>query len=214
VSRLTVREALKVMAGRDLVEVRQGRPAVVTQPSARVIGDFFSNSLRREPSSLLEMLEVRQALEIHIATLAAKRRSRAALVGIELALDAMRAATDSQSFHDADMHFHEALAMATSNRMLSFLVEALEQPLRESFRQSIRGHELRGSSMEDVLAEHQAIFDRVRDQDPRGAGQAMRRHLATAELDLKASLRQPQSFDDTTAGSSPERDEESGGVRS
>jgi GntR family transcriptional repressor for pyruvate dehydrogenase complex len=189
VSRLTIREAVKTLAGRGLVEVRQGRPAIVSEPNAAVIGSFFASTLRREPGSLLELLEVRQALEIHIARLAAERCSRAAVVGIELALNAMRAAHDTQSFHEADMHFHEALAMATSNRMLNFLLEALEQPLRESFRQSQRGHELRGNTMDDILDEHQAILDRVRERDARGAAQAMRRHLETAELDLKAVLR-------------------------
>jgi DNA-binding FadR family transcriptional regulator len=189
VSRLTIREAVKTLAGRGLVEVRQGRPAIVSEPNAALIGSFFASALRREPGSLLELLEVRQALEIHIARLAAERSSRAAVVGIELALNAMRTAQDTQSFHEADMHFHEALAMATSNRMLNFLLEALEEPLRESFRQSQRGHELRGNSMDDILEEHRAILDCVREHDARGAAQAMRRHLGTAELDLKAVLR-------------------------
>lgn len=191
VSRLTIREAVKVLAGRHLIEVHQGRPAVVAQPSARPIGDFFTNLLRREPGSLLELLEVRQALEIHTATLAAMRRSRASLTAIEVALEAMRTATDRESLHDADMHFHEALAAATGNRTLSFLMEALEQPLRESFRHSHRGHEMRGATMDDICAEHEAIFERVKEQDSRGAARAMQRHLATAELDLKASLRHP-----------------------
>lgn len=202
VSRLTVREAVKVLAGRGLVEVRQGRPAVVAEPSARLFGDFFSNALRRDPGSLLELLEVRQALEIHIARLAAQRCSRAAIVGIELALAAMRAAPDAQSFHDADVHFHEAMAMATSNRMLNFLVEALEQPLRDSMRQSQRGHELRGNTTDDIIDQHQTILDRVRDRDPQGAAKAMRETLITAELDLKAALRQRMTTNDPAIGTS------------
>ena len=71
VSRLTVREAVRSLQARGLVETRHGRRAVVAHPNAAPIGGFFTAAVRRDPRQLLDLLEVRRALEVHIASLAA-----------------------------------------------------------------------------------------------------------------------------------------------
>src|SRR5436309_340567 len=73
ISRLTVREATRALVARGYLELRKGRRPKVLAPSGTLIGDFFRASVRRDPSSLLELLEVRRALEVHIASLAAMR---------------------------------------------------------------------------------------------------------------------------------------------
>jgi GntR family transcriptional repressor for pyruvate dehydrogenase complex len=90
VSRLTVREATKSLQARGLLEVRQGRRPVVAHLTAGPIGDFFSTAVRRDPRRLLDLLDVRRALEVHIASLAAANPSRAAVSVIETALITMR----------------------------------------------------------------------------------------------------------------------------
>ena len=61
VSRLTVRESLKILAGRGLIALSQGRRAVVTEPSSAVISSIFSSYVRRDPSALLDLVDVRMA---------------------------------------------------------------------------------------------------------------------------------------------------------
>jgi GntR family transcriptional regulator, transcriptional repressor for pyruvate dehydrogenase complex len=78
VSRLTVREATKSLQARGLLEVRQGRRPVVAHLTAGPIGDFFSTAVRRDPRRLLDLLDVRRALEVHIASLAAANPGGAA----------------------------------------------------------------------------------------------------------------------------------------
>ncbi|MBC6459693.1 FadR family transcriptional regulator [Actinomadura sp. HBU206391] len=192
VSRLTVREATKALQARGLLDVRQGRRPVVAHPSAGPIDDYFTSAVRRDPRRLMDLLEVRQALEVHIASLAALRAGRASITALESALAAMREVAgdigDTGAIHDADLRFHEGLAAATGNQMLSFLLEGMEGPLHAGRMRSLRGHLARGGTVEDVIEQHARILDRVRDRDPAGAAAAMRDHLEQTARDLRAAL--------------------------
>lgn len=232
VSRLTVREAIKSLQARGLVEITQGRRPRAAWPNARPVGDYFHAAVRRDPSQLLDLLEVRHALEVHITSLAAQRATRTALGTLELALAAMRepeqrneqpheppdaqqpaAAEAAESAEDpalaaesaedpalaalnaADLRFHESLAAASGNQLLAHLMEAMEQPLRASRLQSLRGHLARGGTVADVIAQHERILDRVRARDPAGAAAAMREHLAQTARDLRAAFALADTID-------------------
>jgi GntR family transcriptional regulator, transcriptional repressor for pyruvate dehydrogenase complex len=189
VSRLTVREATKALQARGLVVIRQGRRPVVAHPNAGPIGDFFTAAVRRDPRRLMDLLEVRRALETHIVSLAATNAGRAAISAMEMALAAMRAAGDDvPTFHEADIHFHESLAVGAGNQMLSFLIEALEAPLRAGRMRSLGGHLARGGTIEDVIEQHAAILERIKAKDAKGAAEAMSSHLEQTARDLKAAF--------------------------
>ena len=199
VSRLTIREAVKVLAGRGLLEVSRGRRAVVREPDGSAFGDFLATAMKHDPKGLFDLLEVRQALEIQSAVLSAKRMNRAGAAAIEGTLAGMREAAAKMrknarnaaaelDYHQYDVGFHEALALSSGNRMLAYLLEAIATPLRDSFRLSLHGHRLRGYTPEQTIAAHEQIFERVRTGDGRGAAQAMRAHLRDAERDIRAAL--------------------------
>src|SRR6266508_5435057 len=116
VSRLTVREATRTLEARGLLEIRQGRRPRVAAPNGALVGDFFKIAVRRDPRALLDLLEVRRALEVHIAVLAAKRATKGDLADMEMSIAAMRAGDRPDAFHAADVRFHENLAAASGNR--------------------------------------------------------------------------------------------------
>jgi GntR family transcriptional repressor for pyruvate dehydrogenase complex len=191
VSRLTVREATRTLEARGLVEIRQGRRPTVAAPNSSLVGDFFQIAIRRDPRALLDLLDVRRALEVHIATLAAKRAGQGEIADMEMSIAAMRAAgDDSEAFHTADVRFHENLAAAAGNRLLVFLIEAFAQPLRESRLRSFAGHQARGGGIDDVIEQHQTILDAVKARNPKHAAQAMRSHLEQTEKDLRTLLQE------------------------
>ena len=199
VSRLTVREAIKVLAGRGLLDIARGRRAVVRQPDGAAFGDFLAIATQHDAKSFFDLIEVRQALEVQSAALAAKRANRAGLAAVEGALAGMtdavtgieagkdRAAAEAR-FNRFDVGFHEALALCSGNRMLTLFLEAMAVPLAESFRMSTRGRGLRGQDHAATLAAHRLILESVRRGDSRGAAQAMRAHLKDAEHDLRAAV--------------------------
>lgn len=199
VSRLTVREAVRVLMGRGLLDLGQGRRASVRKPSGGAFSDLLDVATRHDAKFFFDLIEVRQGLEIQSATLAAARGNRSGLMAIEVALSGMgkavieierggdRAAAEQQ-FNGFDIAFHQALALAADNRMLIFLLDAMVAPLVESFRMSTRGRALRGQTHAATLEAHQAIFAHVGQRRSRAAARAMQVHLKNAERDLRAAF--------------------------
>lgn len=186
VSRLTVREGIRTAQARGLVEINHGRRAMVAHPNADPLRDFFSASVRRDARGLLDLLEVRLAVEVHVAALAAVHATRADLAALDMALTFMKGSVDDQAeFNKADVRFHAALASASANRMLCFLVEGMEEPLHDGRVASIRGYRHTHPDLEGLIAQHTDIYERVMARDGRGAASAMRRHLLQTRKDLK-----------------------------
>lgn len=199
VSRLTIREAVKMLVGRGLLQIGRGRRAVVREPDSSVFAGLLLSIVRNDPKGLFDLIELRMAMETLSAGLAAKRASRAGLQAIDSAMDSMRrtaaaaaaAGENSEAearFHEADLQFHEAIAMASGNRVIAFIFEAMARPLRESFVMSRRGQTLRGAGREETLEGHQAILDAIRNANQRAAVDAMRAHLTGTELDIRSHV--------------------------
>nr|WP_314258126.1 FadR/GntR family transcriptional regulator [uncultured Devosia sp.] len=198
VSRLTIREAVKLLEGRGLLALARGRKAVVREPTGAAFTDFLTSVIRYDPKGLFDLIEVRLSLEVQSATLAAKRATRAGIAAIEGELEGMRIAlgepgatmTHEQevAFHTHDVGFHEAVALASGNRVLGYLFEAMATPLREGFFISRRGHEQRGHTLHDTILAHQRIVDCVKAGNGRAAAEAMRVHLKDTERDIRAAL--------------------------
>ncbi|PRW61861.1 FadR/GntR family transcriptional regulator [Actinopolyspora mortivallis] len=188
VSRLTVREAIRALRARGLVEIRKGRRPRVTTPDGEQIGDVFNALLRFRPGSVFELLEVRRGLEVQTSTLAASNAGTADIAALEQATEAMRRAEEHAEYHEADLRFHQLLARASGNRMLTVLIDALAGSLRDSMAVSYLGHHRRGGSHQRAAEQHREILDRVRDGDPEGAAAAMRGHLRSTERDLRATF--------------------------
>lgn len=200
VSRLTIREAVKLLEGRGLLAIARGRKAVVREPDGAAFADFLTSIIRYDPKGLFDLVEIRLSLEVQSATLAAKRASRAGIAAIENELEGMRdtlgppgqAMSHQQEleFHTHDVGFHEAIALASGNRVLGFLFEAMAVPLREGFFISRRGHEQRGHTLQDTILAHQRILDCIKAGNGRAASESMRAHLKDTERDIRAALSQ------------------------
>lgn len=200
VSRLTIREAVKLLEGRGLLFLQRGRKAVVREPDGAAFADFLTSIIRYDTKGLFDLVEVRLSLEVQSATLAAKRATRAGIAAIENALQGMRdtippvgeemTPEQETTFHSYDVGFHEAIALASGNRVLGYLFEAMAAPLKEGFFISRRGHEQRGHTLHDTIEAHQRILDCIRQGNGRAAAEAMRLHLKDTERDIRAALSQ------------------------
>ena len=200
VSRITIREALKILSGRGLVSLARGKRAVVTQPDGAMFGAFLTSLIKSDPKSLFDLLQVRRALEVQSVILAIRHASRAGLAAVEAALNAMQAAAlemegggvpqpDSErAFNLADVRFHEALALCGGNRVLTYLFEAMESALYEAFSTSHRGQRLAGQTMENLCQAHNLVFQHVSAREEKAAVEAMNAILDNAETNLRAAL--------------------------
>lgn len=180
VSRPTVREALRVLAGSGVVGMQRGRRAVVLEPSPEAVAAPLSMMVRADPRHVIELTEIQDALYMLVATLAAQngRRHLTSLAEAESHLTRMRQARDRDAFDGANSGFHHALARCTDSPTLVFLLEAIDITLKDA---SHAGFESRlapgqGRRPRGATEIHQAILDAVHAESRPQAARAMRTH--------------------------------------
>lgn len=192
VSRTVIREALKTLAVRGLVEVRPGQGTFVVDAT----GDSLSRSLQsmlfldQSDDPLEGLLEVREVLEPEIAFRAAQRARPEDLEALKDAVRSMDAYTnDRVAFIRADDAFHLALAVATQNafmpRLLASIVDVLHEHRSRIF--DTAGGSKRGQE------HHKRILRAVEDGAPEAAREAMRGHLAQIRRDSEEGSRRVAS---------------------
>lgn len=186
VSRIVVREAMKILEDRGVVEVRAGRGTLTVAPRPDRVKRSLLQLFRDQPlPTLAEMeslLELRQVLEETSASLAAVRASEDDLSEIEVALDGMRNGdADLDKSIEADLRFHRAVMKAAHNPYLEMVLD----PVVSVFIQQIK----LTNSFHMGLAEHHHIFDQIRSHNPVGARQAVRRLLKRTLDDSRKALK-------------------------
>ena len=185
VSRTAVREAIKALQEKGLVDAFPGRGTFVTTgtPSAmRRSLDRLVNSGEEEGRAYL--VEVRDILEPEIAALAAERADDEALATMREAVKTMdSAAWDSDVYIEADLDFHLALAEAAGNPIVLSLIDSIVGLLRE---QRLRIFRVEGGP-DRGQQHHRRILDAIQRRDPQAARAAMQSHLAQVREDSRNS---------------------------
>jgi len=183
VSRTVIREAMRTLRALGLVEVSQGRVPRVKRADPRDLVLALRTFLQRGDHSLLHLIEVRIPLETEIAALAAQRATPEQIEALEKALRRMTAARRLDQQIEADIQFHNLLAVASGNPVFELLLATLAGLMRQSRRRT-----LSRTGLARADAGHLAVLDAVRQGDPRRARQAMREHLAMAQEDLRGDI--------------------------
>lgn len=183
VSRTVVREALNSLESRGLVRIEHGRGAVVSAGSGLpAVRDTLELYLHSRPETMLELLEVRRALEIEVAGLAAQRATPEDIEAMREANETMREKIDApEGYVDADTVFHMLIAKSTKNQIFLLMNEPITDLLLES-------RKITGSLPENArraVKGHEAILDRIENRDVAGARLAMTEHLLTTQKDVE-----------------------------
>jgi GntR family transcriptional repressor for pyruvate dehydrogenase complex len=183
VSRTAVREAIKALQEKGLVDAFPGRGTFVTNGT--------SNSMRRSLDRIIKsgetdgwayLVEVREILEPEIAALAAIRATDQDIATMSDAVAVMdRAGRDSDAYIEADLDFHLALAEAAANPIVLSLIDSIVGLLREQRMRifSIGGGPERGQH------HHKRILDAINRRDVQGARTAMQAHLSQVREDSR-----------------------------
>ena len=186
VSRPTIREAMIALEMRGLVEARQGSGIYVTNSPPG------NGGLPELDVGAFELNEARILFEGEAAALAATSIEDETLAALDTVLAQMESGDDSPAAVDADRQFHLLIADATGNSIVRSVVEMLWE-IRE--KSPLCVHMFAQAWHEGVtprVAEHRTIVDALRARNPRGAREAMRKHLqrvteemlSATELDL------------------------------
>jgi len=186
VSRTAVREAMKALAQKGLVDMRPGRGTIVIDGTSQALRNSLGLMLRvGHPESARDLVEVREILEPEIAALAAARACEQDIIDLQTAVDLMDSnIADVDGFISADNDFHRILARATQNVLIIPLMEPIMSLLSEQ-RQEIFGVD--GGPQRGQI-HHKEVLEAVRHHDPDVAREAMRAHLRQVRTDVAAAL--------------------------
>jgi DNA-binding FadR family transcriptional regulator len=190
VSRTVIREALKVLATKGLVDARPKRGTFITERTRWQLldGDVIRWRAGGNPDPLLliELGEVRLAIEPVAARMAAKRRTDAHLAEMSEALDTMGEwdGVSRETVVAADLAFHSALLRAAGNELLEQFEVVLE-PALEARDALAHSH----SDDRGFYRTHQSVFEAIRLRDADGAQSAMADMMKIAIRDAEDALR-------------------------
>ncbi|HEX6872168.1 MAG TPA: FadR/GntR family transcriptional regulator [Micromonosporaceae bacterium] len=163
VGRNTLREAVLALVHAGLLERRQGSGTYVV--GSRELASAVAR--RVADAHLAEVVEVRRALEVEAARLAALRRTEADLIALDAALQAREEAWrggDAGRFIDADVILHQSIVAAAHNRVLSELYADFSAALRTSLA-DLLGPDLASAPYVD----HARLVAAIRSGDPGSA---------------------------------------------
>jgi DNA-binding FadR family transcriptional regulator len=172
VGRSTLREAIRELAGKGVLDSRQGAGVFVT---ALDVAEDWDTVLRS--ANISSVIEARIAIEAEGAALAATRRTPADLRTIRRTLTARGVTGQSVPEHvDADMAFHRAVIAAAHNDVLIQLFDAFLPRLRLAMIDMLKIHPIRSEPCDHDL--HQQLADAIVARDPAAAAAASRTHLS------------------------------------
>jgi GntR family transcriptional repressor for pyruvate dehydrogenase complex len=189
VSRTAVREAVKTLREKGLVEAYSGRGTFITDGTSQAARQSFDLMIKvGQQEGSPHLAELRLILEPGIAALAASRIQEPEIVAMREAVAVMdRAQRDPEAYIEADLDFHLALAEAAGNPLILSLIDSIVGLLRE---QRIRIFNVEGGPQRGQI-HHKRILEAVERHDPELARSTMRAHLEQVREDSKAPTGRP-----------------------
>jgi GntR family transcriptional repressor for pyruvate dehydrogenase complex len=178
VSRTVIREAVRALAAKGVIDARTGSGLRVAAVDAAAVSESISLYLRGGALEYPKVHEVRKLLEVELSALAAERGDDAHVARIEEICAEMEAAVDEdvERASRLDLEFHRAIAKATRNELYLLLLDSIGEALLE-----VRRGNLQTGAGDETLRAHRAILDAIRARDPDGARDAMATHLDQVE---------------------------------
>ena len=187
VSRTAVREAVKALREKGLVEAYSGRGTFVTDGTSQAARQSFDLMIKiGQQEGSPHLAELRLLLEPGIAALAAQRIKDEDLATMREAVAVMdRSQKDPAAYIEADLDFHLALAEAAGNPLILSLIDSIVGLLREQRMKifNVEGGPQRGQ------VHHKNILQAMERRDPEMARSAMRVHLEQVRQDSQLSSR-------------------------
>ena len=172
VGRGTIREAVKLLVSRNVLEIKRGKGTFICEQPGQVKDPFGLTYISDKKQLARDLMDVRIQIEPWAAALAARLATEEEQRRIVACFDAL----DLESYSGADylakdIEFHKSIADATHNIIAPKLIPVIGTYVR------IAG---KIGTARDTMSEHKAIVDAILSRDEERAGEAMRNHLNSA----------------------------------
>lgn len=185
VSRTALREAMKVLSAKGLIESRQKTGTRVREKIHwnQLDADVLAWRCASMPTEdfVEKLAEMREIIEPAAAAAAARRRTPEQLASIEQAYAAMAAAPGLDAWAQADLAFHQGVLHATNNELMASLFSVIETALGTYFLLSART----AANFKYSLPHHLQVFDAIRRRQPEVARHAMHKMVADSRSNIR-----------------------------
>lgn len=190
VSRTSVREALRKLEIKGIIEIKQGSGSFIKTQEGRSLGEELSSTIiKTEKKLIYEMLELRQALEVECAFLASQRATSEDLERIGKALEMMdRVKNDVELGIQADLSFHINIVLASHNSIFLQLFQTLSEHMQDTIRATRRQRLKDPERTQETIDEHKEIYLAIASGDANQAKQLMEKHIKQIRRELTESL--------------------------
>lgn len=185
VSRASVREALTALEAIGILDIRSGEGTYVKKTSSSETFEPLALVLAVERNPGAQLMEVRRVLESESAALAAMRATPEDLTKIGESLDKMKSAATIPLAVEYDLKFHFAIAEATKNTILLRMMNTVADLMHHTFRNDRETLYAKPLHKEEIIKQHEAIFQAIRDHRPDEAKQRMLEHIDGIEKGIK-----------------------------
>ena len=173
VSRATLREAVRTLAARGVLEVRRGKGTFVSG-QVEEIGDFGFSGLDQVKGRLRDLFELRRVFEPQVARLACRRASEGEMEEIlRRGAEVERSIRAGEDRTRADREFHAAIVRSTHNEFMMRLMPLISEAVAAAITSGGHTEQL----AEDTLRDHALLMDFLRKRDESGCEHAMAIHM-------------------------------------
>jgi GntR family transcriptional repressor for pyruvate dehydrogenase complex len=185
VSRTVVREAVRTLVAKGLIDARSGSGLLVAAPAAASVSETVSLFILGSTLDYERVHEVRLMLELEMAARAAERRTEADVGRLTEACERMEAAVDVvDTAALADLEFHREIARAAHNELYLILHDAIGDALLDVRRGNLGV----AGARNETLDHHRNILNAIVAADPEAARRAMRAHLEQVQSVWRARI--------------------------
>jgi GntR family transcriptional repressor for pyruvate dehydrogenase complex len=189
ISRPSVREAVAVLQAIGLVEVSHGRGVYVPDRPALGAAVRSVTAILLSGVTFAELFEVRRAIEMDIARLAATSAGPGQIALLRESAREMRRLSDPEEFAAADVEFHVTIALAAGNRLWIYMLDMVRSLLQAEITSVVH---LPGR-LEIAASQHVDIVDAIASRKPDRAAKAMAVHLAIHEETVREMTARQQA---------------------
>ncbi|WP_409488249.1 transcriptional regulator GlcC [Pseudomonas promysalinigenes] len=190
-SRSALREGLRILRGRGIVETEHGRGSYVADLSRADNTTPLMHLFSSQPRTLFDLLEVRALLEGESARLAALRATDVDRLLIKRRFDDMVASHEDAQLHDPreqarlDHAFHRAISEASHNPVLVHTLQTLSDLTLSTVFASVNNLYCRPAQKRQIDRQHSRLYHAVMEQLPEQAQRAAKEHITSIRDNLR-----------------------------
>lgn len=199
ISRPSLRTALKALSVMGIIRAKPGAGTYIAESLPEVFTEPMHFMTLINNTSVEELFEARRIIEAGLAEIAAERAVAEDIEALNREIDGMRETIyDPENYLKHDVRFHQIIARASNNKLMSGVMDTIAQLLFHIRRQTIKD----ARDLEEAIDWHRKIVDAIRKRDSKRAKDMLSSHLRAAQA-AWARENRPPSTDDLSNGDPP-----------